>query len=73
MAAAFFLYAAIRPSGRRRESSLLQDMAVARANECEPAPVECRECGSVTDRDDRCSRKSLIEELIERRFAWLIQ
>ena len=48
-------------------------MAVARANECEPAAMERRKRCAVTDRDDRRLRKSLIEELIERRFAWLVQ
>ena len=72
MAAAFFAELLSR-SGRWQERSLLHDVAIFRAGECEPAAMERRKRCAMTDRDDRRLRKSLIKELIERRFAWFVQ
>jgi hypothetical protein len=48
-------------------------MAITRACECEPPPVECRERCAVTDRNDGRLRKSLFEQPIEGRFTWFVQ
>ena len=48
-------------------------MAITRTDERKPAPVERRKRGAVTDRDDRRLRKSLVKQLIERRFTRFVQ
>ena len=72
MAAAFF--ATLLPrSGGWCERSLLHDVTIIRAGEGEPAPVECRERCTVTDRNDGRLRKPLVEQPIKGRFTWFVQ